>query len=127
MSGLDKRPRIKWECLKDEEKKREYKRRTNELIQEERKEDMNVEWTKLTKVMMQAAEEVCGVIENGVANPWTFGSEEEIRRKEMIEEMIKKMIKKIEEGRRKIIIKKIKKIEDKRGYKIEKIYKLAPL
>ena len=78
MSGLDKRPRIKWECLKDEEKKREYKRRTNELIQEERKEDMNVEWTKLTKVMMQAAEEVCGVIENGVANPWTFGSEEEI-------------------------------------------------
>ena len=43
VSGLDKRPRIKWECLKDEEKKREYKRRTNELIQEERKEDMSVE------------------------------------------------------------------------------------
>jgi hypothetical protein len=71
-------PRIKWEVMKEEEKKREYERRTRELVQEESKEEVKDEWKKMTKVMMQAAREVCGVVTREVANPWTVGREEEV-------------------------------------------------
>ena len=72
-------PRIKWEVLKDEEKKMEYERRTSELVQEEARGEMNEEWKKMTRVMIEAAKEVCGEVSRPVANPWTIGREEEVR------------------------------------------------
>ncbi|KAI8486755.1 hypothetical protein Bbelb_355030 [Branchiostoma belcheri] len=71
-------PRIKWEVLKDEEKKKEYEERTRALLYEKEWEENVCEWKKVSEVMLRAAKEVCGEVEGKVKNPWVIGHEEEI-------------------------------------------------
>ena len=74
--GRKRPPRIKWEALRCEEKKIEYKERTRQLMEEEEFDEGN--WENMTKVMLTAAKEVCGETTKPVANPWTIGFEDEI-------------------------------------------------
>ena len=72
-------PRIRWEVLKDEEKREAYKEKTSELLNARDQEEENVgEWERMSKVMLKAAEEVCGKVKGKVKNPWVVGHEEEL-------------------------------------------------
>lgn len=78
-------PKIKWEMLNEEEKKREYEEKTREKFERrngnenERMDER--EWEVVAEVMVESAEEVCGRLKKEIANPWTIGREEEIEEK----------------------------------------------
>ena len=88
MNGERKR-RIKWEVLRDLEKKEEYKESTrakwNERMERETGESSRMQWKNLVEVMNEAAEEVCGLESGRVANPWMIWHEREVN--EMREEI----------------------------------------
>ena len=69
-------PRVKWEALRREEIREEYKERTRELMEERNAEEWK--WEDMSEVMLTAAKEVCGETTKPVANPWTIGYEEEL-------------------------------------------------
>ena len=92
MNGERKR-RIKWEVLRDSEKKEEYKESTrvkwNERIERETGESSRMQWKNLVEVMNEAAEEVCGLESGRVANPCMIGHEREVNEmREEIERLI---------------------------------------
>ena len=70
----ERKRRIKWEMLRDSEKKAEYKESTrvkwNERMERETGESSRMQWKNLVEVMNEAAEEVCGLESGRVANPW---------------------------------------------------------
>ena len=76
-------PRVRWEVLRDEEKREEFKDRTREKIEEvqweEGEQPSETEWGKIGGIMMEAAKEVCGEVGRAPGNPWAIGREEEIR------------------------------------------------
>ena len=76
-------PVIRWERLKEEEVERSYasamERKMGEREEEEVRED-TTRWTKVQKVVLEAAKEVCGEAERRVDSPWMVGKEEEARR-----------------------------------------------
>ena len=72
-------PRIRWELLAEEEKKREYAERTRELLDEVEEGAVEEPWGRVSGVMMRAAREVCGVVRREVASPWVVGHEEFLR------------------------------------------------
>ena len=71
-------PRIKWECLKEEGKREEYMLKTSELMRDEESGEREGEWKRLSKVMTEAAKDVCGVVTREVCNPWVIGHEGEL-------------------------------------------------
>ena len=76
-------PRVRWEVLKDEEKKIEYERKTSELWEREHERDAEnrgEDWKQVSRVMMNAAVDVCGVVRKEVVSPWVIGHEEELER-----------------------------------------------
>ena len=77
-------PRIRFEKLRLPEIADQYRQRIGELIAEEvDNEDLNddmTRWDELTKIVIKAAEEVCGKEERKVENPWMIGREEELQR-----------------------------------------------
>ena len=89
----ERKRRIKWEVLRDSEKKEEYKVSTrakwNERMERENGERSRMQWKNLVEVMNEAAEEVCGLESGRVANPWMIGHEREVNeRREEIERLI---------------------------------------
>ena len=78
----ERKRRIKWEVLRDSEKKEEYKVSTrvkwNEKMERETGETSRMQWKNLVEVMNEAAEEVCGLESGRVANPWMIGHEREV-------------------------------------------------
>ena len=62
-----------WERLKEEEKNGEFVRKTAELMEERGELGEGEVWKKLTGLMTREAEEVCGVVECQVMNPWMIG------------------------------------------------------
>ena len=62
----ERKRRIKWEVLRDSEKKEEYKVSTrvkwNERMERETGESSRMQWKNLVEVMNEAAEEVCVVL-----------------------------------------------------------------
>ena len=85
----ERKRRIKWEVLRDSEKKEEYKESTrvkwNERMERETGETSRMQWKNLEEVINEAAEEVCGLESGRVANLWMIGHEREM--KEMREEI----------------------------------------
>ena len=85
----ERKRRIKWEVLRDSEKKEKYKESTrvkwNERMERETWESSRMQWKNLVEVMNEAAEEVCGLESGRVANPWIIGHEREVN--EMREEI----------------------------------------
>ena len=73
-------PRIKWECLKEERKREEYRMKTSELMRDEERGEREEEWKTLARVMNEAAKDVCGVAMKEVCNPWVIGHEGELDR-----------------------------------------------
>ena len=89
----ERKRRIKWEVLRDSEKKEEYKESTrvkwNEKMERETDESSRMQWKNLVEVMNEAAEEVCGLESGRVANPWMIGHEREVNEmREEIERLI---------------------------------------
>ena len=80
-------PRIRWEVLREMEKREEFERRTEQLEEGVQQGGLEEEWKKITGVVMKAAEEVCGIVRREVGNPWTVGHEEELeeRKQEVVE------------------------------------------
>ena len=82
--GDRRRTRVKWEVLKDERKREEYKEATRVRMEAAREgnergeEDGRMEWNRVTEVMIESAVEVCGEESGAVTNPWLVGHEEEI-------------------------------------------------
>ena len=62
--------RINWQRLKEEEKNYEFVRKTAELMEERGDLGEGEVWKKRTGLMTREAEEVCGVVERQVMNPW---------------------------------------------------------
>ena len=92
MNGERKR-RIKWEVLRDSEKKEEYKDSTrvkcNERMERETGESSRMRWKNLVEVMNEAAKEVCGLESGRMANPCMIGHEREVNKmREEIERLI---------------------------------------
>ena len=69
MNGM----RVNWQRLKDEEKKDESVRKTAELMEEKGEQGEAEVWKKLTGLMTRKAEDVCGMVESQVMNPWMIG------------------------------------------------------
>ena len=89
----ERKRRIKWEVLRDSEKKEEYKVSTrvkwNDRMERETGESSRMQWKNLVEVMNEAAEEVCGLESGRVANPWMIGHEREVNEmREEIERLI---------------------------------------
>ena len=89
----ERKRRIKWEVLRNSEKKEEYKESTrvkwNERMERETGESSRMQWKNLVEVMNEAAEEVCGLESGRVANPWMIGHEREVNEmREEIERLI---------------------------------------
>ena len=77
---IDRVPKVKWERLKLPEVGEEYRSKMAELREEEETTEREEgEWKSLSRIMLRAAEEACGVEERRIQNPWTVGHEEEIR------------------------------------------------
>ena len=88
----ERKRRIKWNVLRDSEKKEEYKESTrvkwNERMDRETGESSRMQWKNLVEVMNEAAE-VCGLESGRVANPWMIGHEREVNEmREKIERLI---------------------------------------
>ena len=85
----ERKRRIKWEVLRDSEKKEEYKESTrvkqNKRMERETRKSSRMQWKNLVEVMNEAAEEVCGLDSGRVANPWMIRHEREVN--EMREEV----------------------------------------
>ena len=60
------------------ERRAEFERKTEQLMEGVQREGKKEEWKKITAVMMKAAEEVCRTVSREVGNPWTVGYEEEL-------------------------------------------------
>ena len=75
-------PWVKWEALKDEEVARRFPRPMGEKMAEPVVEGPgageSTEWGKLAEKVMGVAEEVCGLKQKSVENPWMVGREEEL-------------------------------------------------
>ena len=81
-------PRIKWEVLKDPEKKTTYRQKINEILTERGDEpDANndeieledsTNWNELAEIVNKAAVDVCGVVEKKIENPWLVDKDEQI-------------------------------------------------
>ena len=89
----ERKRRIKWEVLRDSEKKEEYKKSTrvkwNERMERETGESSRMQCKNLVELMNEAAEEVCGLQSGRVANPWMIGHEKEVKKmREEIEKLI---------------------------------------
>ena len=98
IGGDRRRKRIKWELLRDEGKKREYKeetRRRMELLMEGEEEESK-NWDALTEVMVESARKVCGEMGGRVDNPWMIGHEAEV------EEMRREISEVVTERNRKV-------------------------
>jgi len=79
--GRKSSQKIKWEVLKEVEKKEEYKEATRRHMEEHERatNEERMRWDELTKVMTEAAKEVCGQASGRIANPWMIGKEERVR------------------------------------------------
>ena len=76
-------PRIKWCKLRDEDVVNQYRRRVNSLIENsEDTDEANDQtcWNKITNIVVQAAEEVCGKEEKKIENPWMVDKDEDVQR-----------------------------------------------
>ena len=71
-------PRIRWQVLREMEKREEFERRAEQLMEGVQQEGLEEEWRKITGVVMKAAEEVCGTVRREVGNPGMVGNEEEL-------------------------------------------------
>ena len=80
MNGEGKR-RIKWEVLRDSDKKEEYKESTrvkwNERMVRQTEESIRMQGKNLVEMMNEAAEAVCGLESGRVANSWKIVHERE--------------------------------------------------
>ena len=82
---VKRKPRIKWERLRDPEVKRRYQEKIEEILEErEADEDANAElentgWKEITEIVMPAAEEICGIQEKKIENPWMVLNEEAVQ------------------------------------------------
>jgi len=74
-------PNIKWEKLKDPTIRIEYQNRTRELYNRAEESEQEVNWTKMSEIMITAAKEVCGIEKKRILNPWMMGHEEEMTAK----------------------------------------------
>ena len=76
-------PKIRWERLKLEEVEIAYKNRVRELMEEYEETEIMpstaTSWGIIAEIVNKAAEEVCGVEEKPVENPWMEGRDEEIQ------------------------------------------------
>ena len=73
-------PNIRYEKLKDENVKVQFKRKVREKWEtrgDQIRED-GTNWKMMSEVLTEAAEETCGKKTRQVANPWTIGHEEEL-------------------------------------------------
>ena len=76
-------PKICWEKLNDEETERRYRERVQEIIEENNIEEGDVlvnttNWEDIASIVNKAAEEICGIEERQVENPWMAGKDEQI-------------------------------------------------
>ena len=73
-------PNIRYEKLKEDYAKQEFKRRVTEKWErrEEQMREDSTNWKMMSEVLTEAAEETCGRKTRQVANPWTIGHEEEL-------------------------------------------------
>ena len=62
-------PRIKLEVLREMEKREEFERRTEQLMESVEQEGLEEEWKKITGMVRKADEEVCGRVRREVENP----------------------------------------------------------
>ena len=73
-------PNIRYEKLKDENVKVQFKRKVREKWEtrgDQIRED-GTNWKMMSEVLTEAAEETCGKKTRQVANPWTIGHEEDL-------------------------------------------------
>ena len=73
--------RIKWECLKDLEKKITFRNKINEILEERQDRVQNndsTQWDEISEVVMKAAKEVCGLKKKRIENPWMVDKDEEV-------------------------------------------------
>ena len=78
-----KRPRVLWEKLRDENTANNYREKINELLQEGAEIEFNddgdtSEWNKISQIVTKAAEDVCGLEEKKIENPWMVGRDEQV-------------------------------------------------
>ena len=77
---IERVPKMRWQRLLLPEVKEDFREKMMEVRKEEEaREGEEDEWSRLTRVMMKAAEEACGVEERTIQNPGTVGHEKEIR------------------------------------------------
>ena len=78
--GRTRRRKVKWEVLRDERKKEEYKVETQRRMDERENggEESRMKWDELAQVMTESAEEVCGLVSGRVENPWMLGHERRV-------------------------------------------------
>ena len=61
-----------------------YRDRVELLLEEREREEMRptdtTNWTEITEVVTKAAEDICGIQEKKIENPWMAGRDEEIQR-----------------------------------------------
>ena len=75
-------PKIKWEKLRDPETAQQFKRKVEELLEENEDRERNENetgWTEIVNTSIAAAKEVCGEDEKRVENPWMVGKEERLQ------------------------------------------------
>jgi len=77
-----RRPKVEWEKLGEEGKREEFRRKTEEKMEEVQWQDgeERTEWDKVTEVLVEAAKEVCGESSRSVQHPWLVGQEGELER-----------------------------------------------
>ena len=76
-----KTPRIIWEKLRQDNIAEAYKTRIEELMDNTVNNDDSPEktdWNEISDILLKAAEEICGVEEKEVENPWMVGRDEEV-------------------------------------------------
>ena len=74
-------PKIQWEKLRQDDFAAAYKNKINLLLDEEEAEATETGQTKygrLSKIVLTAAEEICGIEEKQIENPWMVGRDEEV-------------------------------------------------
>ena len=84
---VKKQPRIKFENLKNPEKKISYRNRVREIL-EEREANGNPDqdeglqktnWNEITDIVTEAAKDVCGIAEKPIEDPWMADKDEIIQ------------------------------------------------
>ena len=74
-------PKIRWERLRDPETERLFKARVEEILEgndvEER--EIGTGWNEIIGATTTAAQDVCGIQERRVENPWMVGKEERLQ------------------------------------------------